>query len=89
METILKKLNAAAVRYVVIGGQAMQQEGMPRFTLDRDLFVPPRDLADFDRIDSALADELDVDRDQCRKPEIIFSAREPVRLRCSFVEEAI
>ena len=37
METILKKLNAAAVRYVVIGGQAMQQEGMPRFTLDWDL----------------------------------------------------
>ena len=59
METILKKLNSAAVRYVVIGGQAMQQEGMPRFTLDWDLFVPPRDPANFDRINSALDDELD------------------------------
>jgi len=33
MEAILSKLNAANVRYVVIGGQAMMQEGMPRFTL--------------------------------------------------------
>ena len=34
MEELLKKLNDAGVRYVVIGGQAMLQEGMPRFTLD-------------------------------------------------------
>jgi len=33
MERILKKLHDAGVRYVVIGGQAMLQEGMPRFTL--------------------------------------------------------
>ena len=61
METILKKLNDAAVRYVVIGGQAMLQEGMPRFTLDWDLFVPPRDLENFDRINRVLSDELDVE----------------------------
>ena len=61
METLLKKLNDAAVRYVVIGGQAMLQEGMPRFTLDWDLFVPPRDLENFDRINRALTDELDVE----------------------------
>lgn len=29
MEELLKKLNDAGVRYVVIGGQAMLQEGMP------------------------------------------------------------
>ena len=61
METILKKLNDAAVRYIVIGGQAMLQQGMPRFTLDWDLFVPPRDLVNFSKINSALADELDVE----------------------------
>ena len=60
MERILKKLNDAAARYVVIGGQAMRQEGMPRFTLDWDLFVPPRDLDNFDKINRALTDELDM-----------------------------
>ena len=34
MEILLKQLNEAGVRYIVIGGQAMLQEGMPRFTLD-------------------------------------------------------
>lgn len=29
METLLKRLNDAGVRYVVIGGQAMLQQGMP------------------------------------------------------------
>ena len=48
MEAILSKLNAANVRYVVIGGQAMLQEGMPRFTLDWDIFVPPFDQENFE-----------------------------------------
>ena len=61
MEAILSKLNAANVRYIVIGGQAMLQEGMPRFTLDWDIFVPPFDQENFDKINAALADELDMD----------------------------
>ncbi len=61
METLLKKLNDVSARYVVIGGQAMLQEGMPRFTLDWDLFVPPRDLENFARINLALSNELDVE----------------------------
>ena len=50
METLLKRLNDAGVRYVVIGGQAMLQQGMPRFTLDWDIFVPPFDQENFDKI---------------------------------------
>ena len=61
MEKLLKRLNDANVHYVVIGGQAMMQQGMPRFTLDWDLFVPPFDQDNFDRINAALADELDMD----------------------------
>lgn len=61
METLLKRLNDANVRYIVIGGQAMLQQGMPRFTLDWDIFVPPFDQENFDRINTALADELDMD----------------------------
>lgn len=59
MEEILKKLNEANVRYVVIGGQAMLQEGMPRFTLDWDIFLPPHDLENFAKINEALSEELD------------------------------
>jgi len=61
VETILKKLNDAGVRYVVIGGQAMLQEGMPRFTLDWDIFIPQKDLANFDRLNRALEDDLDME----------------------------
>ena len=60
MEELLKKLNDAQVRYVVIGGQAMLQEGMPRFTLDWDLFIPPFDTDNFAKLNSALAGELDM-----------------------------
>ena len=61
METLLKRLNDAGARYVVIGGQAMLQHGMPRFTLDWDIFVPPFDQENFDKINTALADELDME----------------------------
>ena len=60
MERLLKKLKDAQVRYVVIGGQAMLQEGMPRFTLDWDIFIPPRDADNFEKLNAALADELDM-----------------------------
>lgn len=61
MERILKKLHEAGARFVVIGGQAMQREGMPRFTLDWDLFVPPFDQENMARINRALAGELDME----------------------------
>ena len=61
MEVQLKRMNEDGVRYIVIGGQAMLQEGMPRFTLDWDLFIPPNDPANFSRINKALAGELDID----------------------------
>ena len=58
MEELLRKLNDVQVRYVVIGGQAMLQEGMPRFTLDWDLIIPPFDLDNFAKLNSALSEEL-------------------------------
>ena len=61
MEELLKRLNDAGVHYVVIGGQAMLQHGMPRFTLDWDIFIPPFDQENIDKINVALADELDMD----------------------------
>lgn len=60
MEVALKRLNDAGVRYVLIGGQAMRLEGMPRTSMDWDLYVPPRDSRNMDLINSTLEDVLDV-----------------------------
>jgi len=60
MEEVIRRLNAAGVRYVVIGGQAVRFEGLPRFSMDWDLYVPPRDAGNHARINSALGDVLDV-----------------------------
>jgi hypothetical protein len=43
MDELLKRLNAAGVKYLLIGGQAMRLYGMPRFSMDWDLFIPPQD----------------------------------------------
>jgi hypothetical protein len=61
MTEVLKSLNSAAVRYLLIGGQAMRLFGMPRYTMDWDFFVPPRDLPNFDKLNQCLAGELDID----------------------------
>ncbi len=59
MDELLKMLNQARVRYLLVGGQAMRLAGMPRFSMDWDLFVPPRDEDNFTRLNALLADELD------------------------------
>lgn len=59
MDSLIARLNAGRVRYIVIGGQAVRLLGLPRFTMDWDLFVPPRDADNFARIDRALGTELD------------------------------
>ena len=59
MNELLDRLNLAGVRYLVIGGQAVRLTGMPRYSMDWDFFIPPRDLENFKRLNDALADELD------------------------------
>ena len=34
---------------------------MPRFTLDWDIFIPPRDAPNFEKINRALYDDLDME----------------------------
>lgn len=43
MKELFSALNAARVRYLLVGGQAMRLHGMPRFSMDWDFFIPPRD----------------------------------------------
>jgi hypothetical protein len=59
MDEIIQRFNDAHIQYLLIGGQAVRLEGMPRFSMDWDLYIPPRDLENIDRINSALEDELD------------------------------
>ena len=44
MDELFQTLNAAGVRYLLVGGQAMRLFGMPRFSMDWDFFIPPRDV---------------------------------------------
>jgi hypothetical protein len=60
MDELIVSLNSAGIRYLVAGGQAMRLVGMPRFSMDWDLFIPPRDQDNFGRINEVLEDELDV-----------------------------
>jgi hypothetical protein len=60
VEATLKKLSDAGVRYVLIGGQAMRLEGMPRTSMDWDLYIPPRDSRNIELINKILEDILDV-----------------------------
>ena len=43
MNELILAFNAAGVRYLLAGGQAMRLTGMPRFSMDWDFFIPPRD----------------------------------------------
>jgi hypothetical protein len=60
MNELILSFNAAGVRYLLVGGQAMRLTGMPRFSMDWDFFVPPRDEENFARLNEILADELDL-----------------------------
>jgi hypothetical protein len=60
MNDLFQSLNAGGVRYLLIGGQAMRLIGMPRFSMDWDLFIPPRDAENFGRLNALLEAELDL-----------------------------
>jgi len=43
MDEIVRRFNEHGIRYLVIGGQAVRLEGMPRFSMDWDIYIPSRD----------------------------------------------
>ena len=59
MDELLRRFNEGGIRYLLIGGQAMRLTGMPRFSMDWDFFIPPRDLANLAKLNELLRDELD------------------------------
>jgi len=60
MNELILAFNAAGIRYLLVGGQAMRLTGMPRFSMDWDFFIPPRDETNFARLNKILKDEIDV-----------------------------
>jgi hypothetical protein len=60
MDELLERLTAARVRCLLVGGQAMRLSGMPRFSMDWDFFIPPRDEENLARLNAVLGDELDM-----------------------------
>jgi predicted nucleotidyltransferase len=61
MNQSIRTLVEAGVRFVIIGGHAMQYAGMPRTTIDWDLFIPPHDASNFRTINEALEKDLDME----------------------------
>ena len=60
MEKILKLFNRHNVRYLLIGGQALRLEGLPRFSMDWDFFIPPHDKENINKINAILGDNIDL-----------------------------
>ena len=60
MNELILAFNAAGIRYLLVGGQAMRLTGMPRYSMDWDFFIPPLDENNFAKLNEILKDELDV-----------------------------
>lgn len=60
MEEIIGRFNSVRVRYLLIGGQAVRLEGMPRFSMDWDFYIPPDDKDNIALVNSVLEDDLDM-----------------------------
>jgi hypothetical protein len=59
MDQLLRQLSASGARYLVVGGQAMRLMGMPRYSMDWDLFIPPKDMENLAKLNALLEEDLD------------------------------
>lgn len=59
MDDVIQRLDAAGAQCLLIGGQAMRLEGMPRFSMDWDFLIDDRP-ANLEKIAACLGDELDL-----------------------------
>lgn len=59
MDDLFQALDKAGIRYLLIGGQAMRLFGMPRYSMNWDFLIPPRDVANFSKLNDLLDAELD------------------------------
>lgn len=60
MDEVIQRFNEQGVRYLLIGGQALRLAGMPRFSMDWDFFIPPRDEENIGKINRTLGEAIDI-----------------------------
>ncbi len=60
MEELIRRFNKSGVRYLLIGGQAVRLEGVPRFSMDWDLYIPPHDESNVALINRLMGKESDI-----------------------------
>jgi hypothetical protein len=60
MDELIQLFNEYKIRYLLIGGQAVRFEGMPRFSMDWDFYIPPKDLQNIEKINNLFKDDLDL-----------------------------
>ena len=60
MEKLIKLFNEKGVRYLLLGGQAVRLEGLPRFSMDWDFYIPSHDLRNIELINELLRSVLDL-----------------------------
>lgn len=60
MDEVIQRFNEQGVRYLLIGGQALRLAGMPRFSMDWDFFIPPRDEENIVKINKVLGEAIDI-----------------------------
>ncbi len=61
MEQIIKLFNENNVKYLVIGGQAIRLMGMPRYSMDWDIFIPGKDIDNINKINELLDEIIDME----------------------------
>ncbi|NCD33872.1 MAG: hypothetical protein EOL87_10725 [Spartobacteria bacterium] len=72
MDEIIDRFNKNGVRYLVIGGQAARLSGVPRYSMDWDVFIPPHDRGNIELINDLLCDELDMELEPLGRGGINF-----------------
>src|SRR5688572_10830483 len=60
MDQVICSWNQQEIRYLLIGAQAVRLYGMPRFSFDWDVFIPPKDEENIKKLNSLMEDELDM-----------------------------
>src|SRR5437016_1826706 len=60
MDELFRDLNSHGIRYLLIGGQALRLAGMPRTTMDWDIFIPPKDEENLAKLNQLLESDLDM-----------------------------
>ncbi|MCF6177235.1 MAG: hypothetical protein L3J71_15875 [Victivallaceae bacterium] len=58
MEQIIELFNKNNIKYMVIGGQAIRLMGMPRYSMDWDIYIPGKDIENINKINELLSNIL-------------------------------